>query len=138
MRFYLAGRYGRRSELDEYAALLKHLGHTVTSRWLDGVHEAKDAAATDEEKMLWALDDMVDIQRADWLVHFCEPDSHAHGASRGGRHVEFGIALAQKKNIAIVGKPENIFHCLAGWFFDTPAALLHFCRCLPIGDPVNN
>jgi len=32
--------------------------------------------------------------------------------SRGGRHVEFGIALGQMLRVWIVGPRENVFHCM--------------------------
>jgi len=44
------------------------------------------------------------------LLFFSEPpDSHS---KRGGRHVEFGLALAWGKRLMIVGPRENVFHCL--------------------------
>ena len=33
-------------------------------------------------------------------------------SSRGGRHVEFGIALARSKRLIVVGHRENVFHWL--------------------------
>ena len=33
-------------------------------------------------------------------------------SARGGRHVEFGLALAAGKRLCIVGPRENIFHFL--------------------------
>jgi len=32
--------------------------------------------------------------------------------SRGGRHVEFGIALGMRKRAVVIGPRENVFHCL--------------------------
>ena len=32
---------------------------------------------------------------------------------RGGRHIEFGYAMAQGKPLFIVGRPENVFHKLS-------------------------
>lgn len=37
---------------------------------------------------------------------------YAAKASRGGRHVEYGIALALEKAVIVVGPQENIFHLL--------------------------
>jgi hypothetical protein len=34
------------------------------------------------------------------------------GRNRGGRHVEYGMALASKKYVVIVGPAENVFHSL--------------------------
>lgn len=37
------------------------------------------------------------------------PDSHS---KRGGRHVEFGMALAWGLRLIVIGQRENVFHCL--------------------------
>jgi hypothetical protein len=41
-RVYLAARYSRREELCRYADDLRAIGHTITSRWLDGNHQVDD------------------------------------------------------------------------------------------------
>jgi len=128
MNVYLASRYSRRLELCGYRDQLQRMGHTVTSRWLNGSHQISrdgvpinddgealiestrltpEAAALREQ---FALDDLEDIERADVLIAFSElPRSTA---SRGGRHVEFGYALAINRIIWVVGTPENLFHYL--------------------------
>ena len=101
---YLASRWGRREELRRYAAHAISLGHTVTSRWLFE-HEAET------NLVKYALEDWRDVERGDGIVLFTEaPD--APGRARGGRHVEFGIALALEKELHIVGPKENVFHHL--------------------------
>ena len=45
------------------------------------------------------------------LIAFSE-EPRAGGASRGGRHVEFGLALAWGKGVVVVGPRENVFHTL--------------------------
>jgi len=128
MNFYLAARYSRRLELCDYRNELQLMGYTVTSRWLDGSHQISrdgvpinddgealiesprltpEAAALREQ---FALDDLEDIERADVLIAFAE--SPRSTASRGGRHVEFGYALAINRIIWVVGSPENLFHYL--------------------------
>lgn len=115
MRIYLAGRYGRRLELRAYAERLRALGHEITSRWLDGEHEAFDATPTREQMIEWSYDDISDICDADVLIAFTEPPTSEY--SRGGRHVEFGYALAKGMFLARVGPVENIFYswCNAGF-----------------------
>ena len=55
MKIYLAAKYSRMEELREYRNQLIALGHTVTSRWLDGNHEQagnmgyRSFAGTDRE-----------------------------------------------------------------------------------------
>ena len=119
MKVYLAARYPRIYELNGYADELRGAGHEVTSRWLLGNHQIHRAidlveAATVSipiEGQPFALDDYDDVARADVVVSFTEPP-RTYGASRGGRHVEFGLALAWNKRVLVVGPRENVFHTL--------------------------
>lgn len=119
MKFYLAARYSRRAELAGYAAELRKLGHEVTSRWLDGSHEVDDDGLSVEAPMLqrrrFANEDWADLQAADAVVCFTEPPRST--ASRGGRHVEFGAALAWDKSVHVIGHRENVFCCLGAVAF---------------------
>jgi len=111
MKLYLAGRYDRREELLAVAENLRAQGHVVTSRWLDGEHEAQDETAGSETRRMWAECDKVDISLADVFIYFCEKDkSRQHG--RGGRCFELGFAIGLEKNVRFIGGPEdNIFTC---------------------------
>lgn len=112
MKIYLAARYSRRMELLGYAAELRAVGHTVTSRWLDGNHEAEDNAFDGGlvDGAQFALEDLRDLRRADIVIAFTEVPRSGH--SRGGRHVEFGVAIAMDKHLIVVGHRENVFYCL--------------------------
>ena len=136
MRIYLAGRFDRLDELNHYADELCQLGHIVDCRWLQGLHqlhpkpELVDAPNFDTpmEAMPFAKDDLEDVANSDLLILFSEhPDSHS---KRGGRHVEFGIALALGKQIIVVGPRENIFHCLPQIrrFFTWNQCLIHIAN----------
>lgn len=106
MKIYLAARYGRRLEIQQYANELLARGHQVIARWLDGLHEAADG-----DRRRWAQfaqDDLDDIRRCDTVVSFTESGLHP----RGSRHVEFGIALAMEKMLVVIGPVENVFHAL--------------------------
>jgi hypothetical protein len=123
MRIYLAARYSRRRELCGYADQLRRLGHEVTSRWLDGHHELLDREGLSTEaeaadRARFAAEDWADVMRADWCISFTEVPRSGNG--RGGRHVEFGAALAAGKRAVIVGPRENVFHCLPAvrWYPD--------------------
>lgn len=109
---YLAGRYGRREELAGYAAELRAAGIGVTSRWLEGDHEMPLGDYDEMELRRFATEDLDDIDLAEVLVLFTEaPD--APGRRRGGRHVEFGYALALGITTVIVGPVENVFCVVA-------------------------
>lgn len=103
MLYYLAARYSRREELNGYAALLRAAGHRVYARWLCGGHQKGDRAA-------YAHEDIVDLDAAGTVVCFTEEPRSGH--SRGGRHVEFGLALALRKRIVCIGPRENVFYYL--------------------------
>lgn len=124
--FYLAARYSRREELCAYKADLEARGHRVPARWLLGEHqvhglEAARAVENDgpvpaAQAVLFAEDDIEDLLGADVMVNFTE--APRHGATRGGRHVEYGVALGLRRagygrhQIYIVGPLENVFHAL--------------------------
>lgn len=117
MRIYLAARYSRREELLDYAHDLTSTGHTITSRWLNGNHQVSDAGlseeGTPEERTRFALEDWQDLVAADACISFTEePRSTLTKDSRGGRHVEFGAALALGKLCVVIGPRENVFHCM--------------------------
>lgn len=107
MKIYLAARYDRHEEMERVAGLLEEDGHVVTSRWIHGHHDM-DVDANDPSE--FAYEDWHDLDEADCLVSFTELSSV--GYNRGGRHVEFGIALAEDKLMCIVGPRENVFHTL--------------------------
>ena len=124
MKIYLASRYSRRVELCDYRSQLEQLGHSVTSRWLNGKHQlSRDGlrigavgeeyveAGSDREaaelRAFFAEEDMEDVRTADLVIAFTEfPRAKA---SRGGRHVELGMALAWSKPVYLVGPRENVF-----------------------------
>lgn len=119
--YYIAARYDRREEICIYADEIRELGYEVNSRWLLGTHQIHpNAEKVDIDKhpehgvtldaRPFAEDDVADVAACDTLIFFSEPpDSHS---KRGGRHVEFGMALAQSKRIIVIGDRENVFHCL--------------------------
>ena len=113
MKVYLAGRFSRLPELVSYADVLEANGVTVTSRWLRGGHEwvgTPDEEIPVDRLAQFAQDDIDDLMAADIVV--CYTESPRSGPARGGRHVEFGYALAMEKRILVVGHRENVFYCL--------------------------
>jgi len=103
MKIYLASNYSTWPQMQEHAKVLKELGHEVTSEWINGTHGADDHAD-------YARIDLRDLEVADAVIFFSEsPDG---SRTRGGKHVEFGYALAKGKHIFLVGRFHNVFHHL--------------------------
>ena len=96
MKIYLAARYSRIDELNRYANDLRAMGHIITSRWLQGAHQIGDDGLSEEasraERERFAMEDWADLMAADCCISFTEPPRSSN--SRGGRHVEFGAAVA--------------------------------------------
>ena len=104
-RIYLAGRYSRREELAGYAEELDRAGFSVRCSWLSGDHDNTPDAHCAEI-------DWSEVSSADVVISFTEPPGPAQGRGRGGRHVEFGAALAMRKVCIVVGHRGNVFHYL--------------------------
>ena len=113
LKVYLAARYSLKEQMRAYAAELRAEGIEVTSRWLDEAYSSNtydDGKVPYNELVMFARVDLQDVEDADVLVFFAEdPENQPR---RGGRHVEFGYALAENKTILVVGPIENIFHNL--------------------------
>jgi nucleoside 2-deoxyribosyltransferase len=113
LRVYLAARFNRQAQMRQYRDELARLGITVTSRWLDEPSNDERVAGgqppySDADYAELAMHDLEDVAKADALVTFTEsPDA---GFTSGGRHVEYGYALALRKPVFVVGGHENIFH----------------------------
>jgi hypothetical protein len=121
---YLAGRYSRREELCQYREALLALGFHVVARWLDGAHQISDSGEPLSEAGVQLIEgdsaggrrlreemlfhDVSDVMAADTVISFTEPPRSS--GNRGGRHVEFGIALCARKRLIVVGHRENLFH----------------------------
>ena len=151
LKIYLASRYSRREELCGYRSQLAELGHTVTARWLDGKHQIdrngqpigddgesliegtgfSAGLAADRMRVRFASQDLADLRDASCVISFTEAPDSPH--SRGGRHVEFGYAVASRKSLIVVGYRENLFHYLPGVrFFE------HWQECLDVLQPSPN
>ena len=92
---------------------LRQMGHEVSTRWLETNFETdargRSATAPAEYRAKYAEIDMEDVRAADCVINFTEPPDDG---GRGGRHVEFGFAVALGKRLIVVGYRENLFHHL--------------------------
>lgn len=116
MKVYLAARFSRRHEAHALGQRLQALGHTITSRWsLPDSDHVKPAGmsrqAADAERQRFALEDIEDLRAADCCISLMQPP---RDNSRGGRHVEFGYALALGQRMMIIGPRETVSHHLPG------------------------
>lgn len=102
MKVYIAAPYVRRHEAQNLSRALQAHDIDVTSRWLV-VGDALDDAG--------ARKDLEDIDDADALIAFNMPEWRREG---GGRHAEFGYAIAQGKRLIVYGERSIIFHYLNG------------------------
>ncbi len=135
MKIYLAALYSRRLELAAYRKQIEALGHTVTSRWLNGEHVLPMGALMQDEESVeelrrFAREDVSDVLDADLVISFTETGP----TPRGGRHVEFGLAFAVGKRLWVVPGRENIFHWLPSVEAMTWEEALDRLRC-PVGQP---
>jgi hypothetical protein len=110
MRIYLAAKYSRNPEMRVLRDVLETRGHVVISRWINGNHELTDIN-NDLEYARFAQEDFEDLCRSHVVLWFSEPKK-IEGRNRGGRHVEFGLALAWGIRIIVIGRKENTFHWL--------------------------
>jgi hypothetical protein len=126
MSFYLTARYSRRDELRGYAEKLTKSGFEVGCRWLDTTwvdRPGESSNAPPERRGENISANLEDLCSATTVVSFTEPP--ATGKGRGGRHVEYGYALALNKTLVVVGPRENLFHHHPDVaHFDTPEAWL--------------
>lgn len=117
---YLAARFSRFDELNQYRDELRDRGHIVRARWLDGGHEwsgVPDEDIPPESVVRFAHEDIEDINDAEVVICFTEPARS--GPARGGRHFEAGYAYRAGKRIIVVGHRENVFYTLPDITFVT-------------------
>lgn len=126
MKIYIAARFSKRHIAHRLGKTLATLGHTIVSRW--SLPHADYVApvglsrqATDSERRRFALEDMADLRRADGLILLGESPRNN---SRGGRLVEFGVAIAYGHRVMITHQRETVFQCLPQVEFYSNEALL--------------
>lgn len=131
---YLAARYSRHDEMQGVRDVLAALHDIeVTSRWIDChtdvVGDFTSSFTVDflnanpEKCAPLGQHDVDDLVAADTVISFTSTNG-----GKGGRHVEFGIAVALGKRLIVIGPREHVFHTLAEvqWFPDWP----HFVMAL--------
>lgn len=103
IRVYIAAPYPLRPDARRVAQALIESGIEVTARWLfEGVEDLNDTSARK---------DLADVARANLFVAL-NPASWGD-VGTGGRHVEFGYAVALRKPVLLVGPRTHVFHWLS-------------------------
>ena len=115
MNIYIAARYSKKHDAQAFAMMVRTAvpDIRVVSRWHtqdEGEEGEADVLRDPVKGRVYAQRDIDDIEACDVLVLFAEDP--LQGYPRGGRHVEFGYALALGKVIVVIGQRENIFHTL--------------------------
>lgn len=110
VKIYISARYTRRDEAEGLAIQLRDMGHIITSRWVWRDQPQDYESATHEEVAEYAQEDIEDVLDANHFVTLSESSDSIYG--RGGRHVEFGLAISTGIMITVIGPRENIFHYL--------------------------
>lgn len=110
-QFYICARFGRQEEARLFSQTLEGLGHTITSTWVDQV-ELEMYGDNQRERERAAVKDVQEVVGSEALVYLSEAEDNVWG--RGGRHVEFGIAVGLELPIFVIGPKENLFHFFPG------------------------
>lgn len=121
MKVYLAAPWVRKDDAKTAAERLRQAGIEVTSNWLE--HEGSKTDSTGITSPLahiqeQALQDIKDVQRADYLVVLNLERSE-------GKAVETGVAIAGRIPVISVGARSNIFQTL-GLEVETLTDAIHF------------
>ena len=130
-RIYIAGFYDTRARLRPYRDALNAMGYKVLSTWMDEMETNETYTVAGEGKIMlearkgdltyFAVRDITEIKSADLFIIDTLDET-----PRGGREVEFGIALTRHIPRYMVGPIRNVFHYLAAAHFDTWEELLGF------------
>jgi nucleoside 2-deoxyribosyltransferase len=99
MKFYLAGAFHSRDTYRELSEYLEDMGFISTARWLYMEHSISDAKDMPRLGAEFAGHDRDDVFNADVLILHTNAPTDPY--TSGGRHVEFGLALAWEKPIII-------------------------------------
>jgi hypothetical protein len=112
MKVYIAAQFSRLPEMRALIPVFQEHNLFICSRWLQEkcspnvkLHDLSPKYHGETAEI-----DIEDVDSCGLFVFFSE--NPLLGIPRGGRHVEFGYALAKGKRIAVIGPYENTFHYL--------------------------
>lgn len=103
-RVYFASRFDHRDLLRLYQIDLRSIDFEDGTRW---IHKEQAGGPLEGDREVVEAN-LEDVAACDVFIAFTEPIST--GRTSGGRHVEFGVALALGKFCLVVGPRENDFY----------------------------
>lgn len=111
LKVYQAAQYPRKAEVAHNRKVLIDRGFVDITEWVEEPHcpTMQLGELNEEEARLIAERDINAAMRCDFMLFYSEPGQKI---IRGGRHVEFGVALAFGAEIIVIGGKENVFHHL--------------------------
>lgn len=99
MKLYVAGKWEERARVNRFIHAARLRGHTITHNWT----QESDEGLTGKERQTYlrscAEDDRRGANSCEVLVLFDHPEGR-------GLFVEFGLALAQRKPVVVIGAPD--------------------------------
>jgi hypothetical protein len=112
---YIAGKLEAQERLKHERSRIHRLGvGKVVGTWLD----EESGNPTPQQKLEYADRDTAEVLLADLLILDTNDENN-----RGGREVEYGIALGTGIEVWVVGPKRNVFHEKAAHFLDWDDAL---------------
>lgn len=113
LKIYVGARFSLRSTVRSLSDFLENQGFEITEKWFLFEKESTGQISSEALKSNYkaAKADLYGIESADATIFLSENPLML--TRRGGRHVEFGYALALKKPIIVLGPKENVFHYLS-------------------------
>ena len=123
MKIYIAGKWEEKNRLKIVKDRVPQK-HSVLSSWLEEDEKNGDYWSVTQDKIIeCATRDVREIKESKLFILDTWPDNQ-----RGGREVEFGVALASGKETWIVGPRKNFFHHLCDIHFNNWEDILNELR----------
>lgn len=110
MKIYLCAQFKEQALMMQWAEQLINAGHIVTSRWLGATEEVTNSPSAHNAADI----DLNDIDNSEVVIS--KTLNRGDLFTGGGRHIEFGYALAKGKRLINIGGFESVFHSQAETF----------------------
>jgi hypothetical protein len=122
LNIYIAGWFGAKERLRQVRDRIEKVGCRVVGTWLDEETGAPEAPGlttvgdvTPEQCREYAVRDYYEVTKTADILILDTIDVNP----RGGREVEYGMALAAGLTLWVVGPRRNVFHYIAHRHFPT-------------------